>query len=102
MGAGAAAPGLAVETSSPEVFDRPCCDLEWWILGSHSDLLVVALLVFKYQIIDLLHVFLHDRVADEFWSFHRKSPRIGTWRHWISRLELIRSCALSSIARDAS
>ena len=102
MGAGAAAPGMAAETSSPEVDDRPRCDLEWWILGSHSDLLVVALLVFEYQIIDLLHVFLHDRATDVFRSSHRRSPRIGAWRHWISRLELIRSCALSSMARDAS
>ena len=48
MGAGAAAPGMATETSSPEVDGRTRCDLEWWILGPHFDLLVVALLVFEY------------------------------------------------------
>ena len=87
MGAGAAAPGMAAETSSSEVDDRSRCDLEWWILGSHSDMLVVALLVFEYQIIDLLYVFLHDRSADVFRSFHRRSPRIGAWSQWISRLD---------------
>ena len=59
---------MAAVTSSPEVDDRPRCDLEWWILGSHSDLLVVALQVFEYQIIDLLQVFLYDRAADVFRS----------------------------------
>ena len=48
MGAGAAASGMAAVTSSPEVDDRSRCDLEWWTLGSHSDLLVEALLVFEY------------------------------------------------------
>jgi hypothetical protein len=40
----------------------------------------LALLIFECQVIDMLHVGLLDLNADEFRSFSRRFPPIGTWR----------------------
>jgi hypothetical protein len=58
----------------------------------------LALLIFEYQVDDLLHVSLLDLVTDEFQSSSRISPLFATCRHWISRLESIRLCPANEVS----